>query len=273
MRLVLVCGGQRSGTTLLQSLLCQAQGVQPMVREAKYLRHLVAAYAHARRRFTAETEDYFADVAELATVHRAALAPVLGHLERRFAPAAALVLKSPELARFARELPEVVPQARVLVMVRDPRDVVASLLEVGRRLAAAGVRGPLARAAARGDIAWLCAHVNDYYAAWLDGGAAPPAEVVRYEALVTAPRATLDALAATTGLALGPVDPALPAPIGSYAAQRADAYSAAWVSDLYGAAVSERAIGRFRGVLDTAAQRAVARGCAALCRRFGYATG
>ena len=137
---------------------------------------------------------------------------------------------------------------------------------------AACASGPRTPAAAHGDIAWLCAHVNDYYAAWLDGGTPPPAEVVRYEALVTAPRATLEAVAAATGLALGAVDPSAPAPLGSYVAQRADAYSAAWTSDLYGAAVSARPVGRFREVLDATAQHEVLRRCAALCRRFGYAT-
>lgn len=269
-RLLLVTGGQRSGTTLLQSLLCQAPGAQPMLREAKYLRHLVAAYAHARRRFEAETRDYFADVAELTAVHRAALEPVLAHLERRFAPAEALVLKSPELACFARELQAVLPQAVMLLMVRDPRDLVASLLGVGRRLAARGMRGPLARAALAGDLPWLCAHVNAYYAAWLDGGEPPPAATVRYEALVTDPRGTLDALAAVTGLALAAVDPTRPPPLGSYGRGRAEAYSAAWMSDHYGRPPTPELIGRHRRLLDPAAERTVRRHCAALMARFGY---
>jgi hypothetical protein len=137
-RLVLLVGAPRSGTTWLQSMLASHPSVaSPQETDlfARYLEPLAEAWrwqlrggpeAWARRRFKGlpavlTTEEYTAIVQDFAAaiVDRAA----------KLRDGASVVLeKSPSTSLCASAIAELTPDAKVVHLVRDGRDVAASLL-------------------------------------------------------------------------------------------------------------------------------------------------
>ena len=61
MKSIFIGGSQRSGTTMLQLLLCQCEQVNPMIHEAQILYAYVQAYRIGKSRFNIDGKDYFRD--------------------------------------------------------------------------------------------------------------------------------------------------------------------------------------------------------------------
>src|SRR3546814_17593724 len=74
---------------------------------------------------------------------------------------AALVLKSPELATYFPHAAVLLPAARFVISVRDPKDTIASLIEVGEKPRQRRANSSLAGAAR--DIHALCASSRRFY--------------------------------------------------------------------------------------------------------------
>ena len=109
-----VGGGQRSGTNLLQSILCSDATTNDMIREAWQLRLTVANYSLGKRAFATVNVDYFDDVEDFRAYSEDCVKAILDRLQRRFPDAANLVLKEPHLTLLFPQLHELVPGARFL---------------------------------------------------------------------------------------------------------------------------------------------------------------
>ncbi len=133
-----VGGSQRAGTTLLQQLLCQDKTVNPMIREASYFRVLVQAYHYGKHDFTHDARYYFDTPGELRDFHRKIIAGFIEHTRGRFPGASNLVLKDPLLTMYFPEILELVDDVLFVIILRDPRDAIASMVRVGDKLAAEG---------------------------------------------------------------------------------------------------------------------------------------
>jgi hypothetical protein len=131
--LVFVVGCGRSGTTWLQRLLAS----HPKVRTGQEsnvfgvnVGHELAAFrTPAAPRYTQGTglACYFTEEEFLRILRPymlALLRPMVGPL----GPGELFLEKTPEHALFLREISELLPRARVIHMLRDPRDVVSSML-------------------------------------------------------------------------------------------------------------------------------------------------
>lgn len=283
-RILLVGGAPRSGTTLLQAILCSGSETNPLIGEAIDLAHLVGAYANSRDLHQlGETADYFKDLDDLRQFYRQPITALLNRVWQRYDRPACLVLKSPALTPHLPDLLDLIPQAQAVVSVRDPRDGAASLLAIGRRFTA----DPSLSDANPGDrttaieyklaqqpIKRLGQYFCNYYATVLacrDALVWDRLRFVRYEALVAHPEAAIAQLQAFTGLHLN-CNPAQPWQRSAIDFQQLpDRYRAWWSGQGYGDRISAASIGRYREQLSPAEIQALNQACGDWMQRFGYA--
>ena len=269
-----VGGSQRSGTTLLQRLLCQAPGTNPLVGEAKYLRNLVAAYRQALRAFDVETRFYFRSRGELRQYHAGIVEQLLAHVRGMYPGAHHLVLKEPHLTLYFPELAELLPQARFLVIVRDPRDAVASMVRVGERLRASGADDIFTRMFSLRDMGALGRHYLSFYEPVLraagDAVLAGRLLIVRYEDLVNDPGHTLAEAGRFAGVDVSALDLTQGDDSEALEARRDAPYKRAWLTGLDARAVTDERIGASRKVLSEAEMRTLVATCRSFMERFGY---
>ncbi|MBI1733486.1 MAG: sulfotransferase [Gammaproteobacteria bacterium] len=272
---IFVGGTQRGGTTLLQTLLCQDAEANPLIQEAKYLRHLVAAYRFGKSQFENETRDYFRDADGYLAFNKKVMRSFLENTLALFPGRKHLVLREPHLTMLFPELAELLPRARFLCLIRDPRDVIASMIEVGRKLKTQGMTGDsMARLFIGRDMEQLSRHVLSFYEPVFRARRTLRDRLgfLRYEDLVRQPEAQLQKLRNFTGLKLAGIDPRADPDTGSVNHGRGSAYQRAWKSGKNGRGIQDDSIGRFQTVLDNREVAAIETHCAQLMRRFKYQT-
>ena len=194
MRLILICGAQRSGTTLMQTLLANAVD-SPILPEAHILSDILAAYRRAKE-FGNKTRVIYPADNDLLSFFRAFAERHVADIAAAGERPGALVLKDPNFIQTFPEAAAIFPHAVRIVCIRDPRDIAASFVQIGQRQSATKP-GKYERR----DILFISKKILASYQPLLQ---AVPAGVamVRYEELASNPRACLEALGRDTGLDL-----------------------------------------------------------------------
>jgi len=265
---ILVGGVKRSGTTLLYGTLCSGNQTNPALFETHLISHLLAAYSHARYRSNhVDSGQFFGDADTLQNLFRKPLKEFLDLVRARHGSPQHLVLKSTTLTPYAADALDLIADCKVIVGVRDPRDIVASQLEVDikeRRIAP----GQHTQA----HIERLASDVMRAYEKCLRAlpRVSDRLHFVRYEDLVLSPREVVEKLSEWTGLDLSDFDPqnAWARSLRDFAADRAA--GSAYVTDLFGKGISDRRIGQHRRLLHAADVHTVETACRLLMRAFQY---
>jgi len=257
MQLILIGGGQRSGTTLLQTLLANALGSLNLP-EAHILSDILAAYKRAKE-FGNKTSFFYPTDDSLLSFFRSFAERHVSDITAGSKPGT-LVLKDPNFVLALDEAAALFPEAIRIVCMRDPRDIAASFVKIGQRQNETKPGKYEKR-----DILFISKKILASYQPLL---AAVPAGVVmvRYEDLASDPKASLQALGRDTGLklSLDRIEDAawLDAPAR---------HEAAWISELEGAKPSPANIGSFKRVLLGEEVAIVQRVCEPIMRQFAYA--
>lgn len=269
MTTILVGGVARSGTTLLYGVLCSGRETNPVLFETHLVPTLLRAYRDTRQRFEqVDGGQFFTDSAALRAYFAAAIRDFLEPVRARYGSPPHLVIKSILLTSVCLQALELLADCKVVVSVRDPRDIVASQLEIAikERKVAPGQHG-------EADIGRLAAAVMRAYESCLPAAPAGSDRLcfVRYEDLVAAPRDVVAGLARWAGLDLAGFDPAnaWAHSLRDYAADRAA--GSAYVTELFGKAVSDQRVGQYRKALRPADVAAIERICQPLMAAFRYA--
>jgi hypothetical protein len=135
-QLIVVCGPPRSGTTWLNRELCNVPTAFPFLPECTLITQQIELYNRTLhscdpQRFHA----YFANQQNLLSYFRANAARLVDQVAilNPKPGANTLVLKDPCLCLYLEDIHDVLPPHKLVVLVRDPRDVLASMKNVTAR--------------------------------------------------------------------------------------------------------------------------------------------
>ncbi len=128
-----VIGSARSGGSLVYAILSSDPATNPLLHENHFVAMAASAYSSSRTRLRHEKGQFFADVRDTQEFFSGWITSFLEKIQLRYAPAKHLVIKSTLLSAHCPDLYDVVPSARFVMSVRDPRDIVASMIEVGKQ--------------------------------------------------------------------------------------------------------------------------------------------
>jgi hypothetical protein len=258
MQLILIGGAQRSGTTLLQTLLANALD-SPVLPEAHILSDILAAYKRAKE-FGNKTRFFYTTDDDLNFFFRSFAQRHVADIVATTEPVSVLVLKDPNFVQVLDEASLIFPQSIRIVCMRDPRDITASFVQIGQRQS-----GPEPGRYEKRDISFISKKILASYQPLMRAMQPPSAVVVRYEDIASDPRGSFQALARDTGLELS-LD-LIEQPVWLDAQAR---HESSWITELEGARASPASIGSFERVLSDEEVAVVQRICEPIMSRFGY---
>lgn len=261
---IFIGGCMRSGTTLLQRMLCASRDTHPLTDECQFLTALLDFLVTWRQRFD-WLKDFYGTPEGYEAYAKATVDAFLRASLETQRPARTIVLKHPDMIVHFPRLADWYDQAKFLVIVRDPRDTIASILDVAGRHGEAGVPSHIARMGR--DMGKLS---HFYKAHYVEALQSPNCRermlVVRYEDLVNRPEAALTALSQSLGLTLS----ADLMPPDRFDRRARDAYVAAFWTRLRAEPPSPTSIGRHRRSLLADEIAAIESHCADFNRGFRY---
>lgn len=269
MKTVFVGGCMRSGTTVLQALLCRGKGTNDLIDEATLLTSLTHMYRWGIETFDDLHHQYFRDQENLREVASTWITGMIDNLAANSAGVETVVLKNPASTEYFPELFELVPDARFVVSVRDPRDTIASMAKAAMKQQAAGMNSSISGAGR--DMAKLSDIYALAYAPLVirqEASFKRRVRFFRYEDLVTEPEDVLKDLADFTGLEF-PEDALDSLWDGASAGHMKDP-SYPTFSASYGKPLSAARIGTAGEFLTDEEIADVERYCGALMQHFGY---
>jgi hypothetical protein len=260
MRTILIGGAQRSGTTLVQTLIANALPSAPLLPEAHIVHDLLRSWQRAKTQWT-KTSRFYATHADAIRYFRTATTTHLNDIAERYPAAKYLVLKDPHFVDTLPEIAELLPAATQIMCVRDPRDIVASFIRIGERQSGLQQKTRYRRR----EVNFICKKVNASYRPFVEQDSPPGIVLVRYEDAAANPAAALERLAKETGLPLNPARSSDPVWLeDEYRHQET------WRTELEGGPPTPENVGGFRHVLSREEIIQVERVCRPLVERFAY---
>lgn len=275
MSIFFVGGVNRSGTTLLQSILCSDKSTNPLIHEASYLRNIVEAYVSGMQKFNEHNKYYFSSIADMRDFTAAWARQFLDKIHHRYPEAEHLVLKHPPLTpRFPALfdlLASVDIDVQFYVIVRDPRDVAASLVEVGERLRKKGESegNTLPR-----DMNLLGNYYMQCYMPALtfqNESYQKCITIIKYEDLVSNPQAVIETIHNKSGLTLDEFNATESWKRDDIDYKDLKESNNAWLSDLWGEKLSTARIGQYKKILTVGEIALLEKVCAGPLSTFNYA--
>ncbi len=271
MSVYFIGGSQRSGTSLLHLVLCQDKTTNPYIREASYFKQLMDAYRHGKEQLPNNTQHYFDSIDELRGFHARIVKMFIEHMYNRYAGCKNLVLKSPHLTMLFPDVFELYEDVYFVCIARDPRDIVASMVEVGLKLQQEGK----ANIYPRNNIRGICAHIQSFYSPTIttlnrNKAFSNRTYFIRYEDLVLTPDVCLEKLAGFTGLQLNTVTSGQEYDSNLVDFDKQESHYTSWSTALTGKPISPESLGRHKKELTDQEIRTIEEECNGLMKAFGY---
>ncbi len=132
-KLFFVCGGRRTGTTLLSAILSSDSRANALGQEAQILTRMIEAYCWGRENFIDFGQSFFANENSYLEYYQNILEQLMQRISHHCSPGNVLVLKNPEFSLVIQDMLSLFPNAVFLACIRDPRDQIASEIEVATR--------------------------------------------------------------------------------------------------------------------------------------------
>lgn len=133
MKDIFIGGGMRCGTTLIQNLICQSTQVNKFIGEAEHFFWLFHAYHQGLQQYQEKTRYFFTSKEDYAAYQAELAEQYLHRVRSLYEPDKRLVFKAPWFTRYLPLVFQAVKNSQHIIITRDPRDVMASMLRVGER--------------------------------------------------------------------------------------------------------------------------------------------
>ncbi len=255
--IIIILGPRRTGTTLLNQILCSDPDSNPHVGECQLLTKICSTFKWSEENYDRVVQWYFDDRDASRAYFKRQVDGFLEIAAVHLGDVSSLVLKSPELSNFKSELDILLPDAKQIVCIRDPRDQIASELDVGKRQTEMDIDADSGRAYARRDIVQLCRKYLKYYEAIVKGDS-KNVMFVRYEDIVLNLQYTLEGVEKFTGLDLSGFNSS--AEWSRFEHKEYISKMPAYVEQ-YGSPIDESRIGRYKKALSEIEVALVEREC------------
>lgn len=206
LNVIVILGPRRTGTTLPNQILCNAPDTNPHIGECQLLTRICSTFKWAQDSYDRVVQWYFDNPQAMQVYFKGQVNEFLRIAAEHHDGVSNLVLKSPELSNYKCELDALIPEARQIVCIRDPRDQIASELQVGKRQLEKGIDADSARAYKSRNIELLCRKYLKSYESVLQGESANTM-IVRYEDILLDLQTTLSTLEEFTRLQLSGFNP------------------------------------------------------------------
>lgn len=274
-QIVLIGGAMRSGTTAIHRALCTAQNSNPYIAESWFLHGIMDLFRSSLSRYDLGLADQFGDRKNFIELMKFNIQYYFNIVSAKYGDPDVLIFKHPALTRHFIEIGEMFPQVRFLVVVRDPRDVIASMKEVSEKHRQDGIASLHSNLTTTADF---CGQYGSYYGALLrnPGKLANRLTFVRYEDVMSAPQESIAKIGAIFGANYVAGD------IAQFNEQHAsssylnkderlkDPFSRAFWSDMYTKELSSEKIGRYRASLAPAEIEEIESRLGAIGKQFRY---
>jgi hypothetical protein len=273
-RILLIGGAMRSGTTVIHRALCTARNSNPYISESWFLHDIMHLYSWNLSRYEVRCADQFGSEKNFSELIRMNIEYYLRILSARYQDPEVLVLKHPELTRHFATLAEMFPEMLFLAIVRDPRDVIASIKESRDTHLREGVVSPVSRLTTMTE---MCRYYLNYYSRLIDAPSLKDRLMfVRYEDVMRDPAASIGRIGQFCG---ADYDPEKAVAFNEeHAASKnfdkelrlKDNLSGAFWSDLYTKDLSPERIGRYASTLDPDEVKEIEGHLRPFANHFGY---
>jgi hypothetical protein len=264
MGLFFVGGFLRSGTTMLQTIIFSSPECNPMIGEAIFLRSIVETYWRCKVMFDTHSKYYFSDKEDLRQYCGKFISDFVRKTSDNYNNPKHIVLKHPQLTPYFPLLHELAQEARFVIIVRDPRDMVASAISAKARGA-----GEFQDT----DPQQIAKSLIDYYAPCVNCKLEKFRRntiYVKYEDLVQSPHQVVGALQEFTGIDLSNFNPNMENIRTEIKFDEKRENRRPLHSKYYGKGITSERVGRFSGILDTSVILDIENICKPMLETFNY---
>jgi hypothetical protein len=130
MKNIFIGGAMRTGTTLLNNILCHIPNSNKQIPECKIMTLILASYENARHKFDEFHSSYFRDEEDFASFYKNQISTVLNNI-REIYNCENVILKNPELTIFMPLISKLLgSEVMFFIMIRNPLDTIASMKKI-----------------------------------------------------------------------------------------------------------------------------------------------
>ena len=272
---LLIGGAMRSGTTVIHRSLCTAENSNPYISESWFLSDIMRLYRWNLTRYNVRHADQFGDVRNFKELIWLNIRQYLTLVSVKYNDPEKLILKHPELTYYFYELSKHFHNFKFIVIVRDPRDVIASIIRVAGRHIKNKISSPQTDLV---DIKKHCEHYAAYYADVIKnlGNFYNRLMFVKYEDFMNEPNKQLLRISQFSGArydtnrAIEFLPEHASSPNFDKEEREKDSFSGAFWSDSYTQPISTDRIGRYKEVLNDEQIKEIERRLQPFGNRFNY---
>ena len=266
---IVVGGAARSGTTLMQAILCSDQDTNPLLSEAAPLQILVDAYRRTLTHVNAYPDMYFSSRDEVQNLYETYMRCFINKFASKY-DVNYCIWKMPALTSELPILSDIIPNFHMICMIRDPRDIITSMMHVAEKKRSHNEDHPWTKFSIE-DFSQLClSYYDKLISEKLKSTYREKTWFVRYEDLANDPEEVISDIRNFTGLQLHEFSRSSEWSSIKFNLDVKTSPARDFLTPLYGGPIDNSKIGTWKQHLTHTDVSTIERICRPLMTRFGY---